>query len=349
MKQWQKPYTFPGGLTLQNRLVFAPISTMSSTEIGQLTKEEISFYKRRSQKAGMVILGSANISNSGKAYNQNVSIAHDAMIPNLKQFNKQIKQSGAKTIIQLYHGGAAIQFLPEKKNIYVVSKENVISLPGKSYYELTESNIHQILMDFGRAIQRAILAGFDGIEIHAGNPFLLQQFLSPRTNQRHDFWGGNEQKRFHFLEVVLKLAIAIKKETGNSDFVIGVRLAIEEKEPDGLTFFESSRIAARASLLGVDYLHFNQDDIFEDHAKRNRLQIVQQSIPDAVSIIGNGNVNSLETLEKALNIFPLVSVARSIILHPDFPEKYSSDIELKFPEGLKKSFEASPKWYLHRE
>ena len=349
MKKWEAPYTFPNGLKVKNRLAFAPISTMSSNGIGQLSIEEIEFYRSRTQKVGLVILGSANVSVDGKAYQNNVGIASDAVISNLRIYNRAVKSVGAKSIIQLYHGGRAIGFQPTRNEVGVVSKEEK---DGSNYHEWSEKEILSTIEEFGKAIRRAIRAGFDGVEIHAGNPFLLQEFLSPLTNKRLDKWGGSEQNRFLFLEVIVRLACQIRKEA-SSPFAIGVRLAVEESDPNGITFEETSRIVGRLSQLKVDYVHINQDDFIDNTKQISQLQEINDSLP----IINNGGITSELKLEEALNVTPLASIARPLILNPAFPTESKSYMtvddmskkELVIPNGLWKSINDSPEWYLHKK
>ncbi|MDE1548745.1 hypothetical protein [Jeotgalibaca caeni] len=348
MNNWQIPYKFPNGMEVRNRLIFAPISTMTSTDIGLLTDSEMAFYKSRAKNVGMVVLGSAYISQAGKAYNQNVGIAHDAVIPNLKKYNQQLHQAGAKSIIQLYHGGLAVQYMAAKKEVQVVSKLPALETSDtKNNVELTDVAIQKIIEDFGKAIERAIRAGFDGIEIHAGNPFLLQQFLSPRTNQRTDFWGGDLSKRMRCLEVILRLADKIRKKV-EKPFIIGVRLALEEKEAGGLSFQDTCQIAGRLSKLNIDYLHFNQHDLFEEINGQFKLDVIAESLESSVPIIGNGGIKNESQLEAACNVAPLASVARPFILQPNFPfeTEYSmTQLSKTVPKGLWRSIQSSLEWY----
>lgn len=351
-QQWQTEYTLPNGTILQNRLVFAPVSTMSSTRIGLLTQKEMKFYQERAKNSGVVILGSANVSFAGKAYERNVSISHDAVIPNLKHYNQLIRKNGSKSFVQLYHGGAAVQFLNAQKEVRVISELPEMTKDStKKYMVLSDQEIHTIIAVFGNAIIRAIRSEFDGIEIHAGNPFLIQQFLSPRTNRRNDFWGGSESKRFHFLEALVREALAIREKVKRPELVIGVRLALEESGPEGLTFQDTCRITQRLSLLGLDYIHFNQQNLFEKEKGTRRLDLLQQNLLRPVSLIGNGGIKTEEGLEEAINTVPLVSVGRSFILQSEFPRRKVSlsslkDLDQDIPQGLRQSILDSPAWYL---
>lgn len=327
---WQTPYTLPCGLELRNRLVFAPISTMTSTPIGKLSEEEIAFYERRAGQAGLLILGSASISPVGKAYAHNVSLSHDAVIPNLRKHNRKIQAQGAKSIVQLYHGGAASAYVPGHKKVFSVS--------DPTYHVMSDSEIQQVLLEFGRALQRAIRAGFNGVEFHGGNPFLIQQFLSPLTNRRHDFWGGDEERRFRFLEALIQMALAVRQAATSEPFVIGVRLAIAEKEAGGLRWHDTICLVKRLELLGIDYVHFNQENMLREP--------LLKEVATRLCVIGNGGIRTCEELEQALELTPLVSVARQLILEPDFPGEHKGNL-LSVPEGLRKSIEASRDWYYY--
>lgn len=321
-------FELPNGSSLKNRLVFAPISTMSSNAWGQLSSEELAFYTARSHYVGMLILGSATISPKGKAYENNVSIANDALIPNLKKYNRAVKKKGARSIIQLYHGGKAVTFLGKQKSVAVVSEKG-----DSKQHELTDTDIQEILFDFGKAIVRAVKSGFDGVEIHAGNPFLIQEFLSPLSNQRQDRWGN----RSYFLEQLLKLAAQIRAELAPT-FIIGVRLAIEERATGGLTVTDTAEIVAHVSKLGIDYIHFNSDDARESRVHFRAFQKAAGTVP----IIANGGIKDTQTITELLQEVPLVSVARPLILNAHFPNKGESG---PIPPGLKASIAASKEWY----
>lgn len=330
MTKWQTPYTFPNGTAVRNRLIFAPVSTMSSNRLGQLSQTEMAFYEARSYQVGLMILGSATISPSGKAYENNVSIANDALIPNLRAYNRRIKANGAKSIIQLYHGGQAIEYLPQHKKVPVVSDGD-----GSRYITLTDQDIQKIIADFGKAIVRAIKADFDGVEIHAGNPFLIQSFLSPRTNHRQDYWG----ERTTFLEVLVRLALKLRAQLAPS-FVIGVRLAMEEKGEGGMRLSDTAALVSHISKLDVDYVHFNHDYIQADLAGLKQLQDAAGRIP----VVGNGGLKSEQQLEEVLAFVPLISAARPIILNSNFPFEGEAGT---YPKGLQASITSSPDWYFN--
>lgn len=103
---------------------------------------------------------------------------------------------------------------------------------------LLNEEIEQVIIDFGKATKRAIQAGFDGIELHGANTYLLQQFFSPHSNRREDKWGGSIDNRTKFIVKVIEQVNKIVKEE-KSEFIVGYRLSPEEIERPGITFSDT--------------------------------------------------------------------------------------------------------------
>ena len=192
-----EPFTFPGGASIDGRLVVAPMTHFGSHEDGTISKEEIDFITARSSEMGMVITACANVTPDGKAFEGQPSIARDEDIPGLKKLAAAIQAKGTKAIIQIHHGGS--QALPHLvPNGDVVAPSDVFKDGKQIARALKEEEMTHIIDSFKEATRRAIQAGFDGVEIHGANGYLLQQFYSPHSNQRTDQWGGSEEKRLAF-------------------------------------------------------------------------------------------------------------------------------------------------------
>ena len=117
----------------------------------------------------------------------------------MKRLAQTIQAEGAKAILQIYHGGrqSPPELLPDRQPISasaVASEGEGKPVPR----EMTETEIINTTQAFGDATRRAIEAGFDGVEIHGANTYLLQQFFSPHSNRREDQWGGSLEKRMKF-------------------------------------------------------------------------------------------------------------------------------------------------------
>ena len=121
--------------------------------------------------------------------------------------------------------------------------------------ELTSIEIDEIITAFGEATRRAIEAGFDGIEIHGANTYLIQQFYSPFTNSRTDKWGGSRENRMRFPLAVLKACQEAIKKYANRPFILGYRFSPEEPSTPGLTMADTFYLVDVLAECGLDYLH----------------------------------------------------------------------------------------------
>ncbi|MEC1156068.1 oxidoreductase [Cytobacillus horneckiae] len=190
-----KEFQFKNGVTLKNRVVMAPMTNYSSNEDGTVSKGELAYYARRSTGAGMVITACTYVTENGIGFPGEFAGYDDKFIPSFKQLADTIKGQGAKAILQIFHGGRECppNLVP---NGEIVSASSVPS-PNRSGQEpraLHDDEINQIVKAFGDTTKRAIEAGFDGVEIHGANGYLIQQFFSPHSNQRADRWGGALEK-----------------------------------------------------------------------------------------------------------------------------------------------------------
>lgn len=184
----------PNGVELRNRFVLAPLTHISSNDDGTISDIELPYIEKRSQDVGITINAASNVSDVGKAFPGQPSIAHDSDIEGLKRLATAMKKNGAKALVQIHHGGA--QALPELTPDGDVVAPSPISLKSfgqkqeHSAREMTNEEIEQAIKDFGEATRRAIEAGFDGVEIHGANHYLIHQFVSPYYNKRNDVWAN---------------------------------------------------------------------------------------------------------------------------------------------------------------
>lgn len=110
-------------------------------------------------------------------------------------------------------------------------------------------------MDFGEATRRAIQAGFDGIELHGANTYLLQQFFSPHSNRRTDKWGGSVEKRMTFALEVIKRVHETVEKYANRPFIVGYRISPEEIEEPGIRMADTLQFIDVLAEQPIDYLH----------------------------------------------------------------------------------------------
>ncbi len=230
------PLTFGNGIELKNRLVMAPMTNYSSNPDGTVTDEEVSYYARRSKGVSMVITACTYVTPNGKGFHNEFAGDRDEMIPSLTQLAQAIQEQGAKAILQIFHGGRMCP--PELVPNGDVVSASAIPAEGEDAptpHALSELEVEEIIDAFGETTRRAIEAGYDGVEIHGANGYLIQQFFSPHSNRREDRFGGSLEKRMTFPLAVVDKVRSIVKEHAKSPFIVGYRFSPEEPETPGIT------------------------------------------------------------------------------------------------------------------
>ena len=193
------------------RLAIAPLSLYGIDDSGYLLDEERQYLKERAKGIGLYVLGAAAVSLEGIGIKGQPRALSEKDLPSLSERAKIIKDQGALAICQIVHGGlfGNRQYsgkTPICPTAEVGNKELEkmgILCDDNRNQDATNEDILRIIKDFANATELSIKAGYDGIEIHAANNFLIQQFYSGYYNQRKDEWGGSLEKRMKFpLEVV---------------------------------------------------------------------------------------------------------------------------------------------------
>ena len=179
------------GLTLRNRIVMPPMQTGRATFKGAVTDRLVNFYVKRSTALGLLILEHCYISPTGKLSPKQLGIYDDELIDGLERLSAQIHAAGTPAVVQITHAGGVA-------NQKIIGTEPAgPSATGKTR-ELTRNEIEASVEDFAVAAERAIKAGFDGVELHGAHGFLLNQFFSPLLNKRRDEYGGSLENRMRF-------------------------------------------------------------------------------------------------------------------------------------------------------
>ncbi|MFC0272842.1 NADH-dependent flavin oxidoreductase [Metabacillus herbersteinensis] len=354
------------GIQLKNRIVMAPMTNFSSNPDGIVSDEEVKYYERRSNGVGMVITACTYVTVNGKGFHGEFGGDRDEMIPSLRRLASAIKEKGAKAILQIFHGGREVppELVPNRD---VVSASNIPSEgEGKPVPRaLTETEVESIIRDFGETTRRAIEAGYDGVEIHGANGYLIQQFFSPHSNRRKDRWGGTLEKRLTFpmavVDEVKKVVAAYAKEP----FLVGYRFSPEEPETPGITMADTLALIDALAEKDLDYLHVSLMDFWSTPKRgvvetRSRIEIIQERVGDRVPVIGVGSIYSADDALKALETgVTLIALARELIIDPEWVQKVEqgreSEIvtkinknhqhELDVPDPLWKAIIHSPGWF----
>ncbi|WP_233520545.1 alkene reductase [Flocculibacter collagenilyticus] len=239
-----------GDMKLQNRIIMAPMSRNRATTEGLATPLMATYYAQRAD-AGLIISEGIQPSQQGQGFMNSPGLHSEAQVESWKQVTAAVHAKGGKIIAQLMHAGRIghpslypSQHLPVGPSPIAAQGQTFTPTGMEDYptpIALTVEAIKQTIEDFARAAKNAIRAGFDGVEIHAGNGFLLHQFLSDNTNQRNDIYGGDISRRSNFTLDVVDAVIA---EIGKAR--TGIRLSPDNPYND---IHEAESVAQYQDLL----------------------------------------------------------------------------------------------------
>ena len=190
--------------------------------------------------------------------------------------------------------------------------------------EMSEKDIKRIIDDFARATEISIKAGFDGIEIHGANNYLLQQFYSGYYNKRKDEWGGSLEKRMKFPLEVVDACCKVRDKYKKPEFIIGYRLSPEEPFDDGITMTETLALVRALLKKPLQFIHVSQSKFFQE-ARRGegagtpRLKLIHDELKGKMALIGVGGLFSIDDFNKALEsgYADFIGVARALMLNKD--------------------------------
>ena len=329
------PLTLPNGVVLKNRLMMAPMTTCCSFHDGTVTENQIEYYRARAGVIGTIIVECGFIDARGPAFPGALGIHNDDCIEGLSLIAKAIKERGSKAILQIYHGGRMVD--PKLIGGQMPVGPSAIAIPrpnAPTPIPLTAGEVEDLVEKFGEAARRAIQAGFDGIEIHGANTYLIQQFFSPHANQREDKWGGSRENRTRFPLAVLEISRKMAKQYASDEFIIGYRFSPEELEVPGITFDDSLFLLDKLANVGLDYVHFSmgstlRPSIINTEDKTPLIdKFVKMRSPalSKVPVIGVGNIVNRSDVETALEHgYDLVAVGRACIAYPDWAEKIKTE------------------------
>ena len=172
-----------------------------------------------------------------------------------------------------------------------------------------------------------VQAGFDGVEIHGANAYLLQQFVSAQTNRRTDEWGGSLQNRLRFPLTVVDAVAAAVKTHAKPDFILGYRFSPEESGETGITMADTFVLIDELVQKPLQYLHVSLWDFYK-HARcgadtnRTRMELLHARIGGRLPLIGVGNLYTGSDIAKALNTgwAEFIALGKTVMINPDLAD-----------------------------
>jgi len=322
------PFTFPvSGIEITSRIVLAPMTTYSGNDDGTVSDAELNYYRERNDSAGLLLTACAYVTKQGKAFHGQIGVDSDILIPSLKSIAAVLKENGNKAVLQIHHGGrmSAPEELVDGQSISA-SAVAAVRENAQVPRAMTTTEIKETIVAFGEATRRAIAAGFDGVEIHGANTYLLQQFFSPHSNRRTDEWGGTLEKRMAF---PLAVADAVLKAAALSPrpFLVGYRISPEEVENPGIIMKDTLQLVEALSKKKMDYLHVSVMDFWEGSMRDSadtvsRTELIAAKVGATLPIIGVGGIHTPEEVARVLAVgIPLVAMGRELLMDPHWLTK----------------------------
>ena len=333
---------FPlGALVLPNRIVMAPMTRSRSSQPGDVPNPMNATYYAQRASAGLIVTEATQISPQGKGYSYTPGIHSEAQVAGWKLVTDAVHANGGRIFLQLWHVGrmshpsfhdgalpVAPSAVPFEGSIWMVDpatgQGSMVACPTPRALSIAE--IAAVVQDFRDGARRAMQAGFDGVEIHGANGYLIDQFLRTSSNIRTDGYGGSREHRLRFLKEVVD---AVADEVGAGR--VGIRLApfLTARGmacPDILpTLLEAARWLGER---GIAYLHLVEADWddapqFTDEFRH----AIRAAFPNAIIVAGKYDKARAEAiLEKGL--VDLVAFGRPFVANPDLPRRYAEGLPL---------------------
>ncbi len=340
------PITLGNGVELKNRFAMAPMLVFASNDDGSLGADDLAYFELRNNTGALIISGAAAVSEEGLGMPNQLCAYDDAKTSGLTKLAKVMKAKGNKAILQLHNAGREAAGAYQRYG--KVLAPSAIDFPFLNYVpeELTNEHILSVIEDYGAATRRAIEAGFDGVEIHGANHYLLQQFFSSYANTRQDNWGGSFEKRMNFPLAVLKKVKEVAAQTAGKDFIVGYRISPEECHGDniGYTVDDSVKLIDKVIEGGADYLHMSSLDFRAMPTVGGKgvpiAQTVYECVGGRVPMLLAGDILTPENVLDAAKYTDIIALARAVIIDPDFVVKLEagkdSDIQFSVADRLDK-------------
>ena len=351
-------YTLNNKVEVPGLLAVAPLTLFGSNQDGSVSEEEREYLKLRATNIGLYILGATAVSQEGIKFFTQPRALSDKDIPANEERVKIIKAQGALAINQIHHGGCYADKKISGVPVMAVSAEvanKELEAQGKlndenKTIELTDQDIKRIINDFARATEISIKAGYDGIEIHGANNFILQQFYSGYYNKRTDEWGGSLEKRMRFPLEVVDACCKIRDKYKKPEFIIGYRLSPEEPFENGITMTETMALVKALAKKPIQFIHVSERNYYQEVRRgegvgQPRLKLIHDELKGKMALIGVGGLYTDKDFNKALNsgYSDFIGTGRAsmlnkdlgillkegkgdklnLVLEPDHPEKYS--------------------------
>lgn len=333
-----------GQLRLRNRLAVAPMTRVTATPEGLPTGTMARYYEGFA-KGGFGLLISEGLYTDtafAQGYLNQPGLAEDGQASAWAPITAAVQANGARIVAQLMHAGALSQGNRFRAHAVAPSAiqpkgQQMAFYYGQGAYELprqiTEEEIEDVIVGFAKSARRAVtLAGFDAIEIHGANGYLLDQFLTSTTNQRTDRWGGGVSERMRLLVAVIQRV----KQAVAGRAPVGIRISqgkvndFHAKWSGGES--DAEVVFAALADAGVDYLHITEFQAWQPAFEYNSATLAElaRRYAPAVPLIVNGGLHDIGRASAMLDSgVDLVAMGRGALANPDMPRLLQRGMSLR--------------------
>jgi 2,4-dienoyl-CoA reductase-like NADH-dependent reductase (Old Yellow Enzyme family) len=319
-----------GGARARNRIALAPMTSRFADSAGYVSDRMVSFLAARAAGgAGLVMTEGAAVDPRGVGWSHHFSVYDDSYLPGLTTLAGAIHEHGALAWMQLMHNGR--RTVSTVTGVQPVSSTGRRS-PGASWevpHRLSTDEVHDVIELHVAAIRRAADAGFDGVELHGGHAYLVNQFLSPSKNDRDDEFGGDAVGRVRFAAEIIRRAHA---QLGN-DFPVGIRLSLVEFEPGGITLDDTLEMVPLLERAGAAYIDGSagvstltkelQWTIGAGEATLSEYARPVRACLERIPYMTVGRILRPSTAEQLLRdgVADIICLGRALIADPEWPRK----------------------------
>ncbi len=329
-----------GTFEANNRVVLAPMTRSRTAQPDDVPTDLMAEYYAQRASAGFIITEATQISSQGKGYSFTPGMFTPEQVTGWKKVTQAVHQADGHIVSQLWHVGrmshasfhadglpVAPSAIAPDAQVWVVGEDGVgrmVDCPIPR--ELSKQDIKDIIQDYRRAASNAIEAGFDGIEIHGGNGYLIDQFLRRSSNKRDDEYGGSITNRLRF---VMEVVEAVSDEIGANK--VGIRLApfITQRGMHDIEAIEAILLASKQfNNLGLAYIHLSEADWDDAPVVSDEFRhALRESFNGSIIVAGNYTAKTgAELIDSGLVDF--IAFGRKFLANPDLPYRFKYDLPL---------------------
>ncbi len=328
-------------ITFKNKVVMAPLTRSRATAENVPTDIMATYYGNRAG-AGLIITEGTSPSPNGVGYPRIPGIYNDDQVAAWKKVTDAVHHNNGKIFLQIMHTGRVTHpdNLPKNAEILAPSvtklTDTKMYVDGRGELEIPEpkemstSDIEHVITEYMQAAKNAVKAGFDGVEIHGANGYLLEQFLNPVTNNRSDEYGGTIENRCQLiLTIVEKTIAAIGAEK------VGIRLspngALNEMQPFEEQGQQYDYLSKELNKLGLLYIHLvNHESMGAPALPTDIRNNIRQNF-DGLLILSGGYDDERAEQDLQDDKGDLVAFGRPFIANPDLVERFKQGASLNDP------------------